>query len=1205
MRLRNPFRSCQLGSSTRGRAARFSEYRFSFSAIETLEERDLLVIGAFDILELDLGASYDGVARINRGTGALLSTGRHVLTAAHVSFPNGPSPTRFWVDSPMGVVQINTPAEDFTAPNGYPPGNADFDIGVMTLAELAPLNAQGWDIYTDTDEVGQVGRLVGWGGTGTGTIGHSTDIDTDKFWTTAIGTNADTNYEVVRFTITGDPTGGSFFPRLSNEAPPVQPAVPFNTDANTLRMALNSLPGISNVIVRLVGDSDFDGVVDDDTVNPYAGSFEVLFRGTQSAEHDLPGSVIATHNFTGGSNPNIQLDRLLEGGTERKLTNGFNRVSLESGNGARFFTDFDDGTANADTFDDTLGAGTAEAHGTWGDSGSPLFLDGKIAGVLEGLQGSAGGFSSGGGFDGNGGSGDFGEIDSWARVSFHQDFINNILDDPFDLVLNMENQPWGGDGDSDTIEVSRVFNTLQIRIDDVLYYSESINLIESVTVRGSFDDETFIISALGDGIPVEVVGGDGDDVIRLEGLSDAPAILFGSGGADMITVGDGDFASSINGPVLVSAGSNPSETLDTLVLDDQLGSGNDTYRLVDDTFTMSTYPNEVRYLGVEKVHLQANEDDNTIRIPSTSLFTTLSVSANSGNDVFRFGGGNVASNISGDVQLHGGFGDDLLVLLDQDNTTVGDTHTLGPSTYEKTSYAGTLTFNFVQEVRLRTGAVDETVEVLGTSEDVDRLLINTGNGADTVKLRGTQPNTLAEIRTSRGNDRVELTPSGGDLDALGTHVVVDGGLGKGDELLFFDHFDAGNDTYGIHATTVVKTGLQVDYSRVELLTLNANPFANQIVVESTSAATEVAVNADSGPDMIHIAPASRRLASVLGPVFVDGEDGADVVLVHDEENPAVAAGLTIQDNLVSRAGFELHYEDVDELIVLLGAAVDSVDIPSTAPGMHVHVNTASGGDSISANVPTGSRLTLDGNLGADSVELTGTPADDAVSVSAGYGMADVNLISFKDARIDLADGADELRFVGIAGVDEDVEVHASTTAAAGRLRAVGLLDLAFENTEFIDLVANPADNDNAAFIATDQDDEFAIHLAADGTDFAPVLELLDPQTLALLLTLRDYANFGTLGILGGSGVDQFNVHVAPAGPGTGRNLLIDGGPPAGGGDGKDELNVFFETPPRPDIDHDHDNNNDLGTFDIEYDLEEFFIEYLNIEKAASKSAAAG
>jgi hypothetical protein len=1201
MRSLNPFRALKRRSTRRYRGIGQPVNRplcYRYLSGECLEQRTLLVIGAFDIPLLEAGSGYDGVARINRGTGALLSTGRHVLTAAHVSI-NGPAPANFWVTSPTGVRKITSPADDFTVPPGYPQaaGADDFDIGVTTLAELAPLTADRWDIYTDSDEVGKVGRLVGYGGTGTGTIGHSTDVNPDEYWSTSTGTG--TNYEVVRFTITGNPTGGFFYPRLSNDVPPVQPAVPFNTDADILAASLNSLPDISQVLVRLVGDTDFDGVVDN-LSHPHAGSFEVLFRGTSAADHSLPGQLIATHDFTGGNNPDLLVERLLIGGTQRILTSGRNLVSLASSDGTRLYTDFDDGTAAASTFGGALGQGASEAHGTWGDSGSPLFIGGKIAGVLEGLYNSVEGFSSGGGYDGLGGSGDFGEIDSWARVSFHENFINNILDDPFPLVLNMANQPWGDDGTADTIEISSVFGSLQIRIGGVLYYTESLNLIESVTVQGSGDDETIMVSAFGDGIPVQVVGGGGDDLIRVDGLSsDTLAILFGSAGSDTFSIGDGDFDSSINGNVWVFGDADS----DTLVLDDQQGGGNHTYTLEDDRFTMSSYPGTLLYFGVENVHLQANEDDNTINIASTALNSSLSVSANSGNDTIRVGGGDIDSNIRGDVDVHGGFGNDVLVLQDVDDDIGNDEHTLHASTYSKTDYQGVLSFNFVNDIRLRTGANRETVHLVGTAEDVTDVLVQTDGGDDTVNVYSVHLNTAVDIRTRAGNDTVEFSPYERDLDAIAGQVSVNAGAGAADELRVFDNDDDGNDLYSISATSVSEAGFQASHAQVERLTLWANPFANTINVESLGTRPEVVINAGDGPDSIHLAPTSQTLADIRADVLVNGEDGDDEVFLHDASNGSPAASLTIQDGLVTRPGFALHYEDVARLSAQLGAPADSVLIPSTTPGMHVIVDTGDGPDAVSANVPSGARLTLNGGTGADAVWLTGTPAAEEISVSAGLGSADVNLIRFEQAQIDLLGGDDTLQFQGIAGADEQVEAHASPTSAAGLLRVVGLLDLAFASTELIDLLANLGEGDTAAFLGTAQADEFAIDLAAEGTNADPVIELFDPASLALLLTLRDYRNFGTLGVLGQEEGDLVNVSVAPAGPGSGRNLRIDGGEPAGQGSGKDELNVFFQAPPPPTIDHTKDNMTNSGMFDVDYELWQFLIEYFDMEKAKSLSSA--
>lgn len=82
---------------------------------EPLEDRMLLVIGAFDIpVAIEPGSVYDGVADVANGTGALLSTGRHVLTAGHVgdqsTGPGSGSDSKFTILTPTGSRTIATPS---------------------------------------------------------------------------------------------------------------------------------------------------------------------------------------------------------------------------------------------------------------------------------------------------------------------------------------------------------------------------------------------------------------------------------------------------------------------------------------------------------------------------------------------------------------------------------------------------------------------------------------------------------------------------------------------------------------------------------------------------------------------------------------------------------------------------------------------------------------------------------------------------------------------------------------------------------------------------------------------------------------------------------------------------------------------------------------------------------------------------------------
>lgn len=110
------------------------------------------------------------------GTGVLLYDGRAVLTAAHLLTGNTSTVT----------VHFETSTGSFSVAGGrvlqqqsYDTAGSNNDLALLWLTSSAPLSANRYQLYRDSDELGQTMTFVGYGKPGTGSVGVQSSYSGD------------------------------------------------------------------------------------------------------------------------------------------------------------------------------------------------------------------------------------------------------------------------------------------------------------------------------------------------------------------------------------------------------------------------------------------------------------------------------------------------------------------------------------------------------------------------------------------------------------------------------------------------------------------------------------------------------------------------------------------------------------------------------------------------------------------------------------------------------------------------------------------------------------------------------------------------------------------------------------------------------------------------------------------------------------------
>lgn len=129
-----------------------------------------------DRYRADIQEGYDGVVRVAiggyYGTGTLLYDGKAILTAAHVFEGISETTASIFFETAQGEITLN--ASHILIHPDYDPLEGNNDLALIWLSDDAPISAERYDIYRDSDEISQHFTMVGYGVPGTGSSGAQT-----------------------------------------------------------------------------------------------------------------------------------------------------------------------------------------------------------------------------------------------------------------------------------------------------------------------------------------------------------------------------------------------------------------------------------------------------------------------------------------------------------------------------------------------------------------------------------------------------------------------------------------------------------------------------------------------------------------------------------------------------------------------------------------------------------------------------------------------------------------------------------------------------------------------------------------------------------------------------------------------------------------------------------------------------------------------
>jgi hypothetical protein len=458
----------------------------------------------------------------------------------------------------------------------------------------------------------------------------------------------------------------------------------------------------------------------------------------------------------------------------------------------------------------------------------------------------------------------------------------------------------------------------------------------NVTVNGGPSGNTFNVKGTPSGA-MTLNTGSGADVVNVETTSGSLSVN-GENGMDTVNIGSARSTQGIRGPLVVTNVSgysavNVDDSADgggRTVLVYNNGPANGSYTVISGLTAPGGGDILLRGADLSALSISTGDGGNFYRIHDTpfGLKTTiktggvgllsgtdnitidgttgaLDLDGQKGTNNITIGSANFSlDNIQGAIRLSGPGGTNHIKIDDrQSKADQVLTHTLTATSYTRTG-AAPISLSDVFSFTLWCGSAVNTIDVLGRPAPIvagiDNFDILGGPGKNIINV-GSADNQLAGIGL--------VTINGGGVDNT-LNMYDQGTMAPHTYTLGFIFGLAQYPFFTSEVTSTHANDATLLYSNIENLSLFGGSGGNAVTISGTSPTAMTTVHTGSGDDVVTV---GNSLASIQGPLSVDGQDGDDRLVLNDS---AAMVGqiynITAGSVLASDAA-QISYADIEHL----------------------------------------------------------------------------------------------------------------------------------------------------------------------------------------------------------------------------------------------------------------------------------------------------